>query len=783
MITRDLFTENFNGEYDDEAGMARTNLVTIARAAEGLLNTIDDQENLPEWVQEKIAKVQGMMVTAWDYLESQEAQGIDPRQGVAEGNTEVKDATGKVVSWRNDTEWHKAEKNKQGQPKDPRGVVTHLSDVARRKTASQQGVAEEKIEGVDGKACWPGKRYAGKVQKADGSYKDKCVPVKGMTEDKPRFDPLVAKIAAKMKGPTENDAIAALITVLGTSAYNERPGFYRLWIDQAIDKYSKEGVVEGKSDYNFDIEDLKRLERIRDLPTLKAQALALISKPSAKPMKPEKVEWFKSALENMNSPIKVIKLMYDLMLSGEGHAVVGSRSSMNPNSYRQKFGEQGMTEMGEAVIPDPKYDHEPPAQESDPIPDDESVAEGSLKNKYSNLSNRGVNRGIKRAGDDFNRLLDLDQAQSPHYKTQHQQATTQRLKTNPMAGPKGQLPEQGMAEGWKEESQDLEDWSKEVNMRLYRAHESQRPALARQLSKVEQKNFGSNLNQGSLTELVHSALKAIQKGQMVHYDPQSVGQMPFGSMVGDDARIMAAAGVSSDELVGYRMLSDKGIVDNIKQFLQLRRVVWNKNWPQEYLDKFEGRPGALWLQFVKDLGWSKDDMNEEVQAKTDDKLLAYYAQRKAKKQQQGATATSQPVESQTRPSSFQAKPMSMSLEDWKKEILAKYPNARFATERRPNGSTLAGELGGGHGQGGLGIYSPSTGEVRVGPTGAPSQPLRIHPKQQGMAEGEKIGNMDAGAYDSAMARLKQLAGSGPMKTVYDPNTRRYKNVRSLRAVC
>lgn len=104
--------------------------------------------------------------------------------------------------------------------------------------------------------------------------------------------------------------------------------------------YGKQGVAEGKADYNFDIEDLKRLEKIRDLPTLKVQALALISKSSAKPMKPEKVEWFKNALENMNSPIRVIKLMYDLLLSGEGHAVVGSRSSMNPNSYRQRFGEE-----------------------------------------------------------------------------------------------------------------------------------------------------------------------------------------------------------------------------------------------------------------------------------------------------------------------------------------------------------------------------------------------------------------------------------------------------------
>jgi hypothetical protein len=46
----------------------------------------------------------------------------------------------------------------------------------------------------------------------------------------------------------------------------------------------------------------------------------------------------------------------------------------------------------------------------------------------------------------------------------------------------------------------------------------------------------------------------------------------------------------------------------------------------------------------------------------------------------------------------------------------------------------------------------------------------------GLDEGEKVGNMDADAFDAAMARLKKLAGAGPMKTVYDPNTRRYKNM-------
>ena len=75
------FMESFNGEYDDEAGMAKTDLHTIARAAQGLIDTIDDKENLPEWAQEKLAKVEGMLVAVWDYLKSQEEQGIDPRIG------------------------------------------------------------------------------------------------------------------------------------------------------------------------------------------------------------------------------------------------------------------------------------------------------------------------------------------------------------------------------------------------------------------------------------------------------------------------------------------------------------------------------------------------------------------------------------------------------------------------------------------------------------------------------------------------------------------------------
>ena len=61
---------------------------------------------------------------------------------------------------------------------------------------------------------------------------------------------------------------------------------------------------------------------------------------------------------------------------------------------------------------------------------------------------------------------------------------------------------------------------------------------------------------------------------------------------------------------------------------------------------------------------------------------------------------------------------------------------------------------------------PTAGTGRIHSTALPGE----------MEEGEKIGNMDADRFDDAMARLKKLAGAGPMKTVYDPDRRVYRNM-------
>jgi hypothetical protein len=63
-------------EYSDEAGMSYGSLHTIARAATGLLDTIQDGDNLPEWCQEKISLAEDYLVTVWDYLQSEKEQGM-----------------------------------------------------------------------------------------------------------------------------------------------------------------------------------------------------------------------------------------------------------------------------------------------------------------------------------------------------------------------------------------------------------------------------------------------------------------------------------------------------------------------------------------------------------------------------------------------------------------------------------------------------------------------------------------------------------------------------------
>jgi hypothetical protein len=68
-------------EYDREGDMAKDQLHTIVRHAEELERALGDTENLPEWVQEKMAQIKGMMMGVTDYMMTQHERGQEQRRG------------------------------------------------------------------------------------------------------------------------------------------------------------------------------------------------------------------------------------------------------------------------------------------------------------------------------------------------------------------------------------------------------------------------------------------------------------------------------------------------------------------------------------------------------------------------------------------------------------------------------------------------------------------------------------------------------------------------------
>jgi len=64
--------ESDSPEYNDESTMVKTNLESMRVAIECIDKTIKDKDNIPEWVQEKIAVNAAMLNNVCDYMRSKE---------------------------------------------------------------------------------------------------------------------------------------------------------------------------------------------------------------------------------------------------------------------------------------------------------------------------------------------------------------------------------------------------------------------------------------------------------------------------------------------------------------------------------------------------------------------------------------------------------------------------------------------------------------------------------------------------------------------------------------
>ena len=117
------------GEYDDEAGMTKDSLHTIVRHAKELERALRSNENMPEWVQEKIGQIKGMMSSVTDYILSTHERDAEQHTG-REGITLVPEKAVSVAQRRAAGIAHAAQKGEIPKSK-LRGASKEMAKMAK----------------------------------------------------------------------------------------------------------------------------------------------------------------------------------------------------------------------------------------------------------------------------------------------------------------------------------------------------------------------------------------------------------------------------------------------------------------------------------------------------------------------------------------------------------------------------------------------------------------------------------------------------------------------------
>jgi hypothetical protein len=134
------------GEYDQEGEMAKDSIKTVVRHAQALEKILGDNDNLPEWVQAKLAKIEGMMTAVDDYMQNQSGE---EEMAMGEESTNKRDnraeKAGKKVA--KDIEYD--EKKKDGIHGKKRGAEDDKAEKAGKKVAKDIEYDEKKDKKED----------------------------------------------------------------------------------------------------------------------------------------------------------------------------------------------------------------------------------------------------------------------------------------------------------------------------------------------------------------------------------------------------------------------------------------------------------------------------------------------------------------------------------------------------------------------------------------------------------------------------------------------------------
>jgi len=148
------------GEYDQEGEMAKDTIKTVVRHAQALEKILGDNDNLPEWVQSKMAKIEGMMTAVDDYMQNQQ----DDQMKMDEESTNKRDNRAERAGRRVAKDIEYDEKKKDGIRGQRRGSEDIKAERAGKKVAKDIEYDEKVKEG------------SGPKEKAHSKYVDRNSP-------------------------------------------------------------------------------------------------------------------------------------------------------------------------------------------------------------------------------------------------------------------------------------------------------------------------------------------------------------------------------------------------------------------------------------------------------------------------------------------------------------------------------------------------------------------------------------------------------------------------------
>jgi len=134
------------GEYDQEGDMAKDSIKTVVRHAQALEKILGDNDNLPEWVQSKLAKIEGMMTAVDDYMQNQEG---NDEMAVGEESTNKRDSHAEKAGKKVTKDIEYDEKKKDGIHGKKRGSEDDTAEKAGKKVAKDIEYDEKKDKKED----------------------------------------------------------------------------------------------------------------------------------------------------------------------------------------------------------------------------------------------------------------------------------------------------------------------------------------------------------------------------------------------------------------------------------------------------------------------------------------------------------------------------------------------------------------------------------------------------------------------------------------------------------